>query len=294
MTESDEYDEFGFLAESARELGLQRTPPRLARRDLGALSALVWSDGPAELVFLHGGGQNAHTWDSVLLALGRPAVAFDLPGHGRSAWRADHDYGPWRNAEAIAAVLPALAPDARAVIGMSLGGVTALRLAATHPALVRKLVMIDVTPQVQEAVGAMNREEQGSVALLREAPTFASLQAMEEAAITLSPNRSPEAVRRGVRHNAQRDANGAWTWRYDPNGRRSTEDFTTLWDDVSRLACPVMLVAGGASKFVRAEHVKEFRRRQPALRVEHVAGAGHAVQSDKPLELARLIADFTG
>ena len=37
-------------------------------------------------VLLHGGGQNAHTWDTVALALDRPLLAVDLPGHGHSDW----------------------------------------------------------------------------------------------------------------------------------------------------------------------------------------------------------------
>ena len=44
----------------------------------------MWGDAEPELVFLHGGAQNAHTWDTVALALGRPLVAIDLPGHGHS------------------------------------------------------------------------------------------------------------------------------------------------------------------------------------------------------------------
>jgi pimeloyl-ACP methyl ester carboxylesterase len=39
---------------------------------------------PPELVFLHGGGQTAHTWDLVLTRLGRPVIAIDLPAHGQS------------------------------------------------------------------------------------------------------------------------------------------------------------------------------------------------------------------
>ena len=66
-------------------------------------SAIVWGDGDPEVVFLHGGGQNAHTWDSVVLALGRPALAIDLPGHGRSDRRDDRNYSPWHNAVAVAA-----------------------------------------------------------------------------------------------------------------------------------------------------------------------------------------------
>ena len=37
---------------------------------------------------IHGGAQNAHTWDTVALALDRPLVALDLPGHGHSSHRA--------------------------------------------------------------------------------------------------------------------------------------------------------------------------------------------------------------
>jgi pimeloyl-ACP methyl ester carboxylesterase len=36
----------------------------------------------------------------------------------------------------------------------------------------------------------------------------------------------------------------------------------------------------------------ELVRRRPDARIEHVDGAGHSVQGDKPVELAGLIADF--
>ena len=73
--------------------------PSVERIDSGPISALKFSDGSPHVVFLHGGGQNAHTWDTVIVGLGVPALAVDLPGHGRSAWREDGDYGPKLNAE---------------------------------------------------------------------------------------------------------------------------------------------------------------------------------------------------
>ena len=57
------------------------------------------------MIFLHGGGQNAHTWDTVIVGLGEPALAVDLPGHGHSGWREDGDYSPQNNAAALAPVL---------------------------------------------------------------------------------------------------------------------------------------------------------------------------------------------
>ncbi|HMD23207.1 MAG TPA: alpha/beta hydrolase [Streptosporangiaceae bacterium] len=300
MTQTGPYDEFGLLADNAAEAGLPFPGRPAVRRQsftVGAgqaVSAILWGTAEPELVLLHGGGQNAHTWDTVALALGRPLIAVDLPGHGHSDRHGDRDYGPWRNAEAVAAVLAEAAPNAAAVVGMSLGGVTAIRLAATRPDLVRKAVIIDVTPQVQEATRSMSKADRGAVALVSGPPVFDSFEAIAAAAVAASPRRPRSAVERGVRHNAVELPDGRWTWRYDPFGDlpASQFDYTALWQDVSAIDAPVMLVRGGDSKFVTNNDVAEFRRRLPGLRTEVVAGAGHAIQSDQPLALTALISDF--
>ena len=89
-----EYDEFAFLETYANHEGLPwNGRPAVHRESVQAgdirLSGLVWGTSSPELIFLHGGGQNAHTWDSVAMALNRPLIAIDLPGHGHSDWRAD-------------------------------------------------------------------------------------------------------------------------------------------------------------------------------------------------------------
>jgi pimeloyl-ACP methyl ester carboxylesterase len=300
ISETAGYDEFGMLGDNAAEAGLPFTgPPAVVRRAFEVapgqlVSAILWGDGDPELVLLHGGGQNAHTWDTVALALGRPLIAIDLPGHGHSGRRWDRDYGPWRNAEAVAAVLDQAAPTTAGVIGMSLGGVTAIRLAASRPDLVPRLVAVDVTPQVNDATRQLSRADRGAVALVSGPPVFGSFEAIAAAAVAASPNRPRSAVERGVRHNAVELPDGRWTWRYDLFGELPAGqfDFAPLWQDVSAITAPVMLVRGGDSKFVTEEDTAEFRRRQPALRLEIVPGSGHAVQSDQPLALTRLIEDF--
>jgi pimeloyl-ACP methyl ester carboxylesterase len=70
-------------------------------------------------------------------------------------------------------------------------------------------------------------------------------------------------------------------------------DFTLLWDDVSNIQVPLMLVRGTTfGSVVTDEHSDELARRQSTSRIELVEDAGHSIQGDKPLELAALLEDF--
>jgi pimeloyl-ACP methyl ester carboxylesterase len=299
MSEPHGYDELSLFHENAAEAGLPwRGPPEVARCAVEVapgrcVSALVWGRGAPELVLLHGGAQNAHTWDTVALALGRPLVALDLPGHGRSGWRDDHDYGPRRNAEAVAAAVEKLAPGASAVVGMSLGGLTALALAALRPELVRRLLLVDVTP------GANAVKAEPVAAFVAGPESFASFDEILARTIAHNPTRSLSSLRRGVLHNARPRADGSWVWSYDRLNRlRSAAandgdlGFGVFWDDVAALRVPLLLVRGALSGVVDEADVAELRRRKPDAEVVVVAGAGHSVQGDQPLELARIIERF--
>jgi esterase len=115
---------------------------------------------------------------------------------------------------------------------------------------------------------------------------------MAELAVQTSPRRPASAVRRGVRHNTRQLPDGTWTWRYDPQIGSAQGSGGTLWDDLPRLTMPVMLVRGGDSAFVTQDDLARATASLPAMRIEVVTGAGHAVQSDQPLALAGLISDF--
>jgi len=283
--------EFSLLSENAEQAGVTGPLPDVERVDAGAaearVSALRWGDAP-RVVFLHGGGQNAHTWDTVIVGLGEPALAVDLPGHGHSAWREDGDYSPQHNAAALIPVLRDHAAGADLVVGMSLGGLTAIRLAAEAPDLVNELVLIDVTPSALQRHSELTKEQQGTVALMHGEREFPSFQAMLDLTTAAAPHREVKALRRGVFHNSRRLDNGNWTWRYD--AIRVFPDFAGLWDDVDRLSAPITLIRGGSSGFVTDQDADELNRRATDFRGAHVVeNSGHSVQSDQPRALIDLL-----
>jgi pimeloyl-ACP methyl ester carboxylesterase len=316
MVQRIDYDEFGFFHENAEEFGLPFDHPPVVRRvsvdvDRGRhLSALVWGSDEPELVLLHGGAQNAHTWDTVALALRRPLVAIDLPGHGHSdgpGGQPDGHLSLQGNAADVAAVVRQLAPGAKAVVGMSLGGLTTIALGAHAPELVRRVVLVDVLP------GLKGERSQHIVDFVNGPPSFADLDELLEFTVQFNPTRSRSSLRRGILHNAEQQDDGTWVWRWarhrplgpadesssapDPGPAPSETSgptlFDDLWDTVSSLTVPVLLVRGMRPDSVLGdEDEDELRRRLPSARIAHVADAGHSVQGDAPLELAALVEEF--
>ena len=286
--------------ENAEEAGLDwHGPPTVERvavelDDGRSLSALCWGSDAPEIVFLHGGGQNAHTWDTVALALDRPLLAVDLPGHGHSDGAGtDRPLGPRSFAEDVAAVVETLAPDASLVVGMSLGGITAMQVAVVAPSLVRKLMMIDVTP------GADREKASDIIAFLSGPESFASFDEIMERTIAFNPTRSESSLRRGVLHNSVQQPDGSWVWRHQRSNRPMLEDaegpgvdFGAMWDDLGSLDVPIQLVVGDRSPVVDEADKEEFASRQPGAEILTVADAGHSIQGDQPVELARLVAAF--
>ena len=289
------YAEFGLLHENAAEQGLSAHNMPIGSRvevvgPTLTTSAIRWgSDDPA-LVLLHGGGQNAHTWDSlmVLLGSGWPALAIDLPGHGHSAGgfstdadQLAHDIGP---------ILDRYVREPVMLCGMSLGGLVALVLAASRPEVVSHLILVDVVPGV-DGVNA-----QAILGLLNGPGSFDSFEDLVAGTAAAFPDRPVSELRRGILHNAAQQPDGSWQWRYSRSQSEPKEwavpDTSSLWPYLEGCAMPVLLVRGTRSTSVlRPQHEAEFRRRVPSAQIAY-CDAGHNVQSDVPGCLASHIRTF--
>jgi 3-oxoadipate enol-lactonase len=105
----------------------------------------VCGDGPP-MVLLHGLGERASDWDPVraALAAGHTTYAVDLRGHGDSDWPGSYSHDL---IEAdVVSLLDGLGLERVVLLGHSLGGSVAFRIAAHRPDLVDRLIVEDVIP----------------------------------------------------------------------------------------------------------------------------------------------------
>jgi pimeloyl-ACP methyl ester carboxylesterase len=281
-------DEFQHLPEEAAELGATGPLPEVERVAAGPVSALRWGTAPATTL-LHGAGLNAHTWDGVLLALRRDALAVDLPGHGDSAWRDDFDYRPATMAAAVAGAIDALAgPVPQTVVGHSLGGFAAVDLAAARPDLVRALVLVDASPGLR--IGDARQVSE----FLAGPQVFATREEIVDNAVAAGIATDRQRLRRGVVLNTRIRDDGAIVWKhhlaYPPTDAPTLPDVGTSWSGLTDTEVPVLLVRARHG-FLRDDVVAEFRDRVPRATVVEL-DTGHNVQELDPKGLAAAIAAF--
>lgn len=205
-------NEFDFLVSDALRVQADPLPVErvfLTLHDGRTLSALRFgtSEQTPEYAILHGAGLHAHSFDPMIFALGIPALAIDLPGHGQSSWRSDANYQPSTMAPDIITALEHWTDRAVPLIGHSLGGLTALTLTNTAPELVTHTVVIDITPTVVMGAAAATVAE-----FITGQRSFENVEEMVDRAIDFGIGTDRDALLRGVTLNSQVRADGRIEW----------------------------------------------------------------------------------
>ena len=309
---SEPIDEFSFLPDQAADSGIDAPIPRVERLGLTltdgrTLSALRYGDAAPVVTFLHGAGLNAHTWDTTILALGLPALAIDLPGHGDSSWRPDAAYTGRLLAPDVAAGIEAWTSGPQLLVGQSLGGLTAAAVAASHPDLVRELVIIDITPGVDPNAGPTQIRE------FFAGPTdWATRDEIVDRALAFGLGGTRRAAERGVFLNSRMRPDGRFEWKHhfahlaaamaaSPElaaAAAAQQDGVARvlslsgWDDLAAVTAPVSLIRGDRG-YVTAANAAEFAEHLPSASVDVVA-SGHNVQEEIPVDLGARLRALAG
>ena len=256
---------------------------------------LDWgTPGLPPVVFLHGGGLNAHTWDLVCLALRRErhCVALDQRGHGDSEWSPEMDYSIESHVDDLEAFVDALGLDRFVLVGMSLGGVNALAWAGRHSRRLVGLVLVDVGPEIR--VDGVRK----IAAFTSDSTPLDSVDHFVERALAFNPRRNRTLLRRSLLHNLRPMPDGRFMWKYDQRHRGKVDPGAyarrrdLLWSAVDGVECPTLVVRGAESDVFHDEDAERLAARLRQGRWVRIEGAGHTVQGDNPAELLVALRSF--
>jgi pimeloyl-ACP methyl ester carboxylesterase len=128
--------------------------PFLLDRDGVRLPGFSQGSGTPAVVLLHGLAGYGGEWAQTAGGLSRRhrVVAFDARGHGAGE-RSPDDVSRAAHSADAAFVIEALKLGPSIVVGQSMGGITALLLAAARPDLVEALIMVEASPMAPDEAG---------------------------------------------------------------------------------------------------------------------------------------------
>lgn len=212
----------------------------------------------------------------------RQVLAVDMRNHGESPWDDRHDYDAL--AEDLAEVIAAHGGRAD-VVGHSMGGKAAMRLALTRGDMVRRLAVLDIAPI------AYGHTQDGIIEAL-EATDVASATSRSGADTLLAEQLDDHSVRAFLLQSLDLKASPP-RWKMNLAALRANMDNLTGWPEGGTpFGGPALFLRGGDSDYVTAQGEAAIREIFPQAVIEAVPGTGHWLHAEKPGQVAPRIADF--
>ncbi len=298
MASSSEVGQGMTLHQAARQLGVpftQENEPvdKSIQVDGLTFHYLEWGDAAnPTILMLHGSLQQAHSWDFVSLALSDKfhILALDQRGHGDSDWAPEGDYSIEAQQKDLDGFVQACGLESFILIGHSLGGRNAFVWASRHQSTLKGLVIVDTGPETQ-------RRGQDRIRRFRELPD--EMDSFEEFVerVQQYTGRSREQTLGALKYSIRKRPDGKWTWKYDkvmrsPGRRDSTWTPEQLWECISRIDCPTLVVRGSRSDLFLEETMNRMEQAIPDCVTVTVQGAGHLVQGDNPSDFVAAVHDL--
>ncbi len=249
------------------------------------LFSRTYGSGPPLLILhgLLGSGGNWHTLASRTFAPFFTVFAVDLRNHGKSPHDDEFSFGAM--VRDLVDFIDEIANGQIGVIGHSLGGKVAMRLALDHPDRIDRLVSVDIAPRAYPdghtpIFQALKKLDLAS---------FGDRRAIDRALATDIPD---AAVRGFLLQNVIRNGD-SFSWRM--NLRAIEEGYPKILEAVTSsrpFMGPTLFIRGGDSNYVRSGDESSIRKLFPAARIETIKNAGHWVHADQPAEFADRVLSF--
>lgn len=262
----------------------------------GAMHVERYGHGGTAVILIHGFATSSFLWRNIAPGItdaGHTAYAVDLFGHGESDRPFDADFGIAAQAEYLDAAMTALRVARGVLVGADLGGDVALRLAATRPERVEKLVLInppvfdelpakDVTQLQRNTAKFAFRTTRGilGAAPLIEAVLKKSVSDPEKFMPTklIARYLAPFVGKDGTNHLLTLASS------------ISAEDLEDV--DLRSIHVPALVLWGEEDAFVEGRVAEKLTNALPDGRLVRMPGVGRLLPEENPERLVEVLLDF--
>jgi esterase len=233
-------------------------------------------NGPP-LVVLHGLFGSGSNWRGVAreLAATNTVVSVDLRNHGSSPWADAMSYSAM--ADDVKQLIARLGLERPAVLGHSMGGKTAMALALMYPALVDRLVVVDIAPVSYVDALTPFADAMRSVDLASAASRTEVRRQLQQ--LVPEPSVVPFLMQNLMTHNERFD------WRLNlPAIGAALPQLCALPSELMGLQFRrrTTVIVGEQSTYVAHGDGSSFRPMFPQVETDVIAKAGHWVHADQP------------
>jgi esterase len=238
------------------------------------------------LIILHGLLGSLRNWHSISekLADHFQVIAVDLPNHGRSPHCAHMDY-PSMAAD-IAELMHAHHLDRADVMGHSMGGKVAMQLALLQPALVDRLIVLDISTRAYS-----RRLDRIFAALLALNPK--AFQTRKELEDTLAGPIPDLSTRQFLLSNLTRDPAGGFRWRIGLHEiHHNSAHLVKALTEGKPFHGPALFLRGEQSDFLLETDMDLIRRWFPHAKLQAIPRSRHLLHTENPEALLEAVLGF--
>jgi len=245
------------------------------------------------VIIMHGYALNSLMWEFQKQAISNQfkMITVDLRGFGQSSCG-----GRWSGnimAEDISGLIETLDINDSAIVGFSMSGPAAFRLALRHPNRISKLVMVS---SILPSAGRP-REQKESRAQQKELDIL-TLRGVGAWADAMGIRKGPLVGNIFKRNPASREVWEKMISRHNPDylrcmmeARQASRPSENWRERLAGVTQPTLIIAGAQDKrFIDAS--RYMSRQIPDCRLEIISGAGHMVNLEKPDEFNEILMSF--
>jgi len=263
----------------------------------GSMHVERYGHGGAAVLLVHGFGTCSFLWRNVapeFALANRTAFAVDLFGYGESDRPFDADFGIAAQAEYLDRALTALRVPRATVVGVDLGAAVTMRLAATRPERVERMVLInpiayddvpgDDVKFLQRSTGRyalrISRGILGAAPLLRDLLTQSVADPARMPDKLVARYLAPYVGREGLNHLLIL--------------ARSIDEEDMDEIELTQLDQPTLIVWGDQDRFLPPRLPERLAGEIPGSRVMRLPGVARLVPEKAPEAVVNLVLDFDG